>query len=85
MARRARPILNADGTAWDITDALKPELDHVVCCNPGKALCGAWVAGTAVAFGSPAASKNPCQKCFNLAADGAKCDAPMCPGDDQPV
>lgn len=60
-----------------------PELDHVCCCSPTIALCGALVGGTAVAFGDPGRSKNPCQQCFNLAADGAKCPAPMCPGDDR--
>lgn len=76
----ATPLLSKDGTVYDISTAKKPELDHVVCCNPAKALCGAFVAGQDVKFGDPGKSKHPCNECFNRAADGEKCSDPFCPG-----
>ena len=57
-----------------------PELDHVVCCNPARALCGAHVMGQDVKLGGPEKAKNPCQECWNRAADGEKCGEPNCPG-----
>lgn len=87
MEQRARPIngvpiLSSQGTVYDISSLPPVEVDHVVCCNPAKALCGAFVAGEAVRFGDPGRSRNPCQECFNRAADGEKCGAAMCPGSD---
>lgn len=60
-----------------------PELDHVVCCNPAKAMCGAFVAGQDVKLGGPEQAKNPCQECFNRAADGELCGALDCPGGEE--
>jgi hypothetical protein len=60
-----------------------PELDHICCCNPAKAMCGAFVAGQDVKFGGPEKAKNPCQECFNRAADGERCGAPDCPGGEE--
>jgi len=56
------------------------ELDHVVCCSPDVAMCGAVVAGTGVAFGKPASSSNLCRKCADLDASGRRCADPQCPG-----
>jgi hypothetical protein len=63
-----------------LRSAVPAELDHICCCNPAKALCGAFVAGQTVKFGGPETAKNPCQECFNRAADGERCGAPDCPG-----
>lgn len=57
-----------------------PELDHIVCCNPSVAMCGAVVAGTGVAFGKPEGSRNLCRKCADLDASGKRCAEPGCPG-----
>lgn len=60
-----------------------PELDHVVCCNPSKALCGSYVFGEDVHLGGPEQAKNPCPECFNRAADGETCGEPDCPGGEE--
>ena len=80
------PVLSAAGTAWDITSGgLKPALDHVVCCEPTRALCGADVKDEPLQFSAdPAATaQNPCQPCFNIAADNGRCRVPMCPGNER--
>lgn len=81
------PVLSSAGTVWDIAaDGIRPALDHVVCCEPTRALCGADVKDEPLQFSAdPAATaQNPCQKCFNLAADNARCRVPMCPGNERP-
>lgn len=81
------PVLSAAGTVWDITSGeLKLPLDHVCCCEPTRALCGADVKDEPLQFSADPATDaaNPCQPCFNLAADNARCRVPMCPGNDRP-
>jgi hypothetical protein len=77
---RAQALLGKDGTVFDITTAGRSELDHICCCNPSIAMCGAVVAGTGVAFGKPASSGNLCRKCADLDASGKRCSEPGCPG-----
>lgn len=61
-------------------------LDHVCCCEPTRALCGADVKDEPLHFSTDPATtaQNPCAQCFNLAADNARCRVPMCPGNDRP-
>lgn len=56
------------------------EIDHICCCDPGIALCGAPVTGTAVSFEMPDAAHNPCSVCFDLDRAGVKCRELDCPG-----
>jgi hypothetical protein len=82
------PIQPLPGTLGSVVERMlqggkAPELDHICCCNPAKAMCGAFVAGQDVKFGGPEKAKNPCQECFNRAADGERCGAPDCPGGEE--
>lgn len=60
-------------------------LDHVVCCEPTRALCGADVKDEPLVFSTEPAkdATNPCQQCWNMAADNARCRMPKCPGNDR--
>lgn len=77
------PLISFDAIARLGRQIRPPEPDHVVCCNPAKALCGAFVAGQDVKFGGPEKAKNPCQECWNRAADGETCGEPDCPGGEE--
>lgn len=56
------------------------ELDHICCCDPAIALCGAPVAGTAVSFELPDKAPNMCPDCAVLESLHVKCLDPSCPG-----
>ena len=56
------------------------ETDHIVCCDPATALCGAPVAGTAVSFELPDKAPNLCFECSVLEMASVKCLDPSCPG-----
>lgn len=56
------------------------EIDHICCCDPAVALCGAQVAGTAVSFDLPSAATNMCAACRVANEIGGKCADPECPG-----
>jgi hypothetical protein len=61
-------------------------LDHIVCCEPTRALCGADVKDEPLVFSTEPAkdAKNPCPECWNKASDNVRCQVPMCPGNDRP-
>lgn len=63
---------------------VKPgEVDHIVCCAPDRALCGAYVGGQAVRLGDKRHSVRPCRSCYQKDADGALCPVPGCPGPEE--
>jgi hypothetical protein len=56
------------------------DLVHVVCCDPGTALCGAGVAGDPwVRDDVRAAGDEDCRACLAAEAAGGAC-RPGCPG-----
>lgn len=58
----------------------KPAKDHLVCCNPAVALCGADQRGEMFGIGAPD-NKRMCSACASLSSDPHhKCCAD-CPGD----
>lgn len=57
------------------------ELSHIVCCDPGRALCGMDVLGQAVLLLHPDKSANPCLACISRDVLGVRCSA-ECPGPD---
>lgn len=60
---------------------VKPgEVDHVVCCDPDRALCGQFVGGQAIRLDDKSTSLTPCKSCFEKDANGATCAVPGCPG-----
>lgn len=75
LMKANREYTFGDGSKW------RPfELDHICCCQPDVAMCGAVVAGTGVAFGKSEGSRNLCRKCADLDASGKRCSEPGCPG-----
>lgn len=83
--RRATPLLENAGTVYDVStlppafDGTRPR-DHIVCCNPAIALCGADQRGEMFGIGAPD-NKRMCSACAALSSDPHhKCCAD-CPGD----
>jgi hypothetical protein len=54
--------------------------DHIVCCDPDTALCGADVAGEDISLSTPDHAPNLCPNCRELAALSATCSEPSCLG-----
>lgn len=81
--KKATPIFEADGPAYDISSlpfGHDAEPDHIVCCDPSRALCGADVTGQALLRLHPKASGKPCVRCVELDLRKARCSDPKCPG-----
>lgn len=57
-----------------------PTKDHIVCCNPTTALCGADQRGEPFALGAPD-PKRMCTACAALAKDPNHKCCKECPGD----
>jgi len=56
------------------------EIDHVVCCDPDTALCGADQTGEPPALGKPDTSKRMCTACAALTEDVEYKCSTDCPG-----
>lgn len=80
------PVLSPGGTVFDITSLSGPnepegEPTHIVCCDPGTALCGADTVGQSIKAVHPGkSSDNPCKTCVVMDSYSAKCKEPKCPG-----
>lgn len=53
------------------------EIDHIVCCDPATALCGADVRGEVILF--IGRQGRVCKKCLERDGNGFKCN-PRCTG-----
>lgn len=61
----------------------RPGVDHLVCCDPGIALCGADQRGEVIGIGPPDAGRL-CTACAALDGDPSYRCSSGCPGDEVP-
>lgn len=61
----------------------RPNVDHLVCCDPGTALCGADQHGEVIGVGTPKPGRL-CTACAVLDADPMYRCSSGCPGDEVP-
>lgn len=54
------------------------ERDHIICCDPDTALCGADVSGEDISLATPDKAPNLCPTCLTLSVLSATCDDPGC-------
>lgn len=54
--------------------------DHIVCCDPDTALCGADVAGEDLSLDTPDKAPNMCPVCLTLSVLRSTCASPGCLG-----